>query len=183
VSRMISRPDVNDPGTLSGGALDGAGLPVRCQVKWFNAEKGFGFVTPDDGTPDAFLHVSVLMRIGMDGIADGADVVCVLGPGAKGPQVLRILDVLSQGRPAARQPAGRAVPTGPEVQVDGTVKWFKPDKGFGFVVADDSGKDVFVHKSVLRRCGLENLITGQRVSLRLTDAPKGREAVWLTLLT
>jgi CspA family cold shock protein len=63
--------------------------------------------------------------------------------------------------------------------MSGTVKWFKPDKGFGFVTADDASKDVFVHKSVLRRCGLLQLEAGQRVQMRVQDASKGREATWI----
>ena len=70
----------------------------------------------------------------------------------------------------------------PEVEVSGTVKWFKPDKGFGFVTADDQSKDVFVHKSVLRRCGLMMLESGQRVQMRVQEADKGREATWITPL-
>jgi CspA family cold shock protein len=61
----------------------------------------------------------------------------------------------------------------------GTVKWFKPDKGFGFITADDSAKDVFVHKSVLRRSGLNLLEAGQRVQMRVQDVEKGREATWV----
>lgn len=159
------------------------GPPIRATVKWFNAAKGFGFVTPSDGTPDAFLHVSVLNRIGMDALADGAEIVCSIGPGGKGPQVVRILDVLSQGQAPSRRPSpGRADPVGPETEVAGTVKWFKPDKGFGFVVADDSDKDVFVHKSVLRRSGLDALESGQRVQMRVAEAPKGREATWVQIV-
>ncbi len=63
--------------------------------------------------------------------------------------------------------------------MSGTVKWFKPDKGFGFITAEDSGKDVFIHKSVLRRSGLELLETGQRVQMRVQTADKGREATWI----
>ena len=74
---------------------------------------------------------------------------------------------------------GSPAPTGPEVEMSGTVKWFKPDKGFGFVTADDASKDVFVHKSVLRRCGLLQLEAGQRVQMRVQDASKGREATWI----
>ena len=74
---------------------------------------------------------------------------------------------------------GSSAPSGPEVEMSGTVKWFKPDKGFGFVTADDASKDVFVHKSVLRRCGLLQLEAGQRVQMRVQDASKGREATWI----
>jgi CspA family cold shock protein len=64
----------------------------------------------------------------------------------------------------------------------GTVKWFKSDKGFGFITADDSEKDVFVHKSALQRSGLFVLETGQRVQMRVQEAAKGREATWVAPL-
>jgi CspA family cold shock protein len=90
---------------------------------------------------------------------------------------MRIVETLSTGMSApqmrpAPQPAA-------EEEMSGTVKWFKPDKGFGFVTADDSGKDVFVHKSVLRRSGLNVLEAGQRIQMRVQDVEKGREATWV----
>jgi CspA family cold shock protein len=66
--------------------------------------------------------------------------------------------------------------------MSGTVKWFKADKGFGFITADDSEKDVFVHKSVLRRCGLDELEAGQRVQMKVQEVEKGREAVWISAI-
>lgn len=161
------------------------GTQARAMVKWFNVTKGFGFVAPVDGTPDAFLHISVLNRAGLQELTDGTEILCMITQGPKGPQVTRIVEVVG-GEPA------RAVSErggdrggydrsagGPEVEMSGTVKWFKPDKGFGFVTADDASKDVFVHKSVLRRCGLMQLEAGQRVQMRVQDAPKGREATWI----
>jgi CspA family cold shock protein len=65
--------------------------------------------------------------------------------------------------------------TGTSVQ--GTVKWFNSDKGFGFVVADDGQKDVFVHISVVERAGLGTLDEGQRVTVKVVSTPKGREAI------
>lgn len=172
----------SDPHYDEGPSFDGP--PVRAAVKWFNATKGFGFVSPTDGSPDAFLHVSVLSRAGVSEVNDGAEMVCIIGRGAKGPQVTRVLEVLSGGTtaPPRRERPARAEPSGPSTETIGTVKWFKPDKGFGFVVADDSDKDIFVHKTVLRQSGLDTLDSGQRVRLKVVDAPKGREATWIELL-
>lgn len=49
----------------------------------------------------------------------------------------------------------------------GTVKWFNPTKGFGFIQPDDSGNDVFVHISAVERSGLGSLHEGQKVSYEL----------------
>lgn len=40
-------------------------------VKWFNATKGFGFITPDDGGPDVFLHISAVQRAGLQAVSEG----------------------------------------------------------------------------------------------------------------
>jgi CspA family cold shock protein len=61
----------------------------------------------------------------------------------------------------------------------GTVKWFNSQKGYGFIQPDDGGKDVFIHKSVLRRCGLFSLEADQRVRMSVQMAAKGREATWI----
>jgi CspA family cold shock protein len=174
------------------------GAQAKAQVKWFNVTKGFGFVAPADGSPDAFLHVSILSRAGLQELAEGTELLCTIAPGPKGPQVTRIVEVIG-GSPSgfggggggggggARGPrrdpgfgGGFAeAPVGPTLELAGTVKWFKPDKGFGFVAPDDGGKDVFVHKSVLRRCSLAQLDAGQRVQMKVQEASKGREATWI----
>ena len=63
---------------------------IRATVKWFNATKGFGFVTPDDGSPDAFLHSTVLQFCGHDSLPEGATITCDLSRRPKGPQVATI---------------------------------------------------------------------------------------------
>jgi cold shock protein len=50
----------------------------------------------------------------------------------------------------------------------GTVKWFNPAKGFGFIKPEDGTKDVFVHISAVERAGLESLAEGQRISFEVT---------------
>jgi CspA family cold shock protein len=59
----------------------------------------------------------------------------------------------------------------------GTVKWFNPDKGYGFIQPDDGGKDVFVHISAVEQSGLRNLREGQKVSFEvIPDKRTGKSA-------
>ncbi len=51
----------------------------------------------------------------------------------------------------------------------GTVKWYNPQKGFGFIAPDDGGKDVFVHATALEAAGLRGLDDGQQVSFELQE--------------
>ena len=59
---------------------------------------------------------------------------------------------------------------------EGTVKWFNPQKGFGFINPDDGGKAAFVHISAVERAGLTTLTEGQRVSYELQPGRNGKSA-------
>ncbi len=56
----------------------------------------------------------------------------------------------------------------------GTVKWFNPAKGFGFIEPEDGSKDAFVHISAVDRAGLSSLIEGQKVSYELQQGQNGK---------
>jgi CspA family cold shock protein len=192
--------------SYSGGGGGGGGghAPVTPQgpvvdatVKWFNPEKGFGFVELSDGSSDAFLHINALQSAGHDAVAPGAKLRVQVGQGAKGAQVTNVLEVDSstavepsssssfRGGPSSspRPPRAPRATVDPSQAVDavGSVKWFNPDKGFGFVACDDGRKDVFVHVSILGAAGLSHLPEGQRVAMRIVETAKGREAISLTL--
>jgi len=66
---------------------------VSATVKWFNATKGFGFVTLAEGGPDAFLHVSALQRAGLSEVPEGTTLMCDIGRGQRGPQVVAVNEV------------------------------------------------------------------------------------------
>jgi len=56
----------------------------------------------------------------------------------------------------------------------GTIKWFNPTKGYGFIQPDDGSKDVFVHISAVERSGIGSLIEGQKVSFDLERGQQGK---------
>jgi CspA family cold shock protein len=58
----------------------------------------------------------------------------------------------------------------------GTVKWFNETKGFGFIVPEDGGADVFVHYSVIEGSGFRKLADGQAVEFEAQQGPKGMQA-------
>ena len=165
-----------------------SGPPVRAVVKWFKPERGFGFVELADGSGDAFLHASVLERSGVTTLQTGETLELRVAPGQKGPQVTEVISVDSStaAPPAARRSAYPAANRGapsdePTVQEAGTVKWFNAQKGFGFIVRDEGGKDAFVHASALERSGVGTLNEGQRVVMDVAEGRKGPEAVRVRL--
>lgn len=178
-------------------SVGATGTPVDATVKWFNTEKGFGFVELADGTGDAFLHIAVVQSAGFDDVAPESKLRVQVGQGQKGRQVTAILELeapdpnaaprprapsSSSSAPPRRQMDRQRVDPSTAVPIDGAVKWFNGEKGFGFVGADDGGKDVFLHISVLERAGISNLAEGQRVSMQAVSTQKGREAVSIKLL-
>jgi CspA family cold shock protein len=58
----------------------------------------------------------------------------------------------------------------------GTVKWFNPTKGFGFISPDDGGKDAFVHISAVERAGMAGLQEGQRIEYELQEGQNGKSS-------
>ena len=188
---MAERPTARPPRAFTQAPADGP--VVEATVKWFNPEKGFGFAELGDGTGDAFLHIGVLQAAGRETVPPGSKLKVHVGQGQKGKQITHVLEVDESTASAERRPPRsggfgggprppRAAPD-PSTAVDlsGTVKWFNGEKGFGFVTVSDGGKDVFLHISVLERAQLTHLAEGQRVSMRVVDTPKGREAISIAL--
>lgn len=171
-------------------------------VKWFNPEKGFGFVSPSDPQEgeDIFLHLSALRTMGRDQVQEGDILVCQIGPGKKGRQVVQVLEI-RPGEPSSgnskassnqsfsnssfsrRQPRRAPSPSreGTET-LTGIVKWFNPHKGFGFVSPEEGGADVFVHASLLHSTGVRTLEPDQKIRMQVTDSARGREAIEIELV-
>lgn len=165
-----------------------SGPPVSGVVKWYNADKGFGFVELSDGSGDAFLHGSVLAQSGINPVQPGETLEVRVGPGHKGPHVTEVLSVDSTTA-APSQRSGLRVETSNRPSTDtgaeetGTVKWFNAERGYGFIaLANGGGKDVFVHVSALEKSGLTGLGEGQSVVVDVVEGRKGPEATRVRLI-
>src|SRR5271166_3207017 len=177
-------------GGPSSAPMNSGAPPVDAVVKWFKADKGYGFVELAGGQGDAFLHANALHAAGHETVPAGAKLRVQVGAGAKGAQVTRVVEVdasTAVERPqrsfSGDAPRPRRVAPDPStaVSVVGRVKWFDDAKGFGFVASEDGGKDVFVHISILGPAGISHLAEGQQVNMRVVDTPKGREAISLSM--
>ncbi len=201
------------------GSRSLAQASVKGTVKWFNATKGYGFITLENGG-DAFCHASALAALGVPNVPQGATVVCDLQDSPRGLQVVAVHSIdtsTADPVPARRpRPSGGGFggggyggggggyggggggyggggggyggggyggggygsqrdsgPSGP--MVEGRVKFFNDQKGFGFVMPEGGGGDVYVHASALRRSGIAALNPEQRIRYSTRQGMKGVE--------
>jgi CspA family cold shock protein len=167
-----------------------ASASVEAVVKWFNPDKGFGFITLVGGS-EAFLHIRQLEAAGHSGVPEGARIKVRIGQGQKGPEVTEVIEVdtttaqvtsTRERHSAPRSSSQLQQGGGPTEESIGSVKWYNATKGFGFIGQDSGGKDVFIHAKTLERGGLSDLAEGQRVRMQVGQGQKGLEARSIELL-
>ncbi|HEX8533724.1 MAG TPA: cold-shock protein [Allosphingosinicella sp.] len=186
-------------GGFRGGGGGGGGMPPQVVgegtgvVKFFNAQKGFGFVVRDDGGEDVFVHISAVEQAGLTGLAEGQPLgFSLVDRGGR----ISATDLKIEGEPMAVQERaprddrggpggaggfGGGDRGGPQRQLtgekaSGTVKFFNAMKGFGFISRDDGQPDAFVHISAVERAGMVSLNEGDRLEFELEVDRRGKTA-------
>ena len=180
-SDPLSHPEV--PPQLAETQLGEPPAPtVWGKLKWFNPGKRYGFVELSDGSGDAFLHASAVVGVSIGALQPGVTIEFRTAPAQRGHQVTEVIGIDSSTAAPPRPPRKNfrspsvTQPLQASVQKMGTVKWYNAAKGFGFIVLDGSGNDVFVHVSALQRAGIMGLSEGQRVFVGVAEGQKGPEA-------
>jgi CspA family cold shock protein len=159
----------------------------KCRLKWFNESKGFGFLLPMDGPQkdkDAFIHVSAFQAYKIRQVREKALFECLLSETENGLFVKEIISIDESGDDLGDIVKIPLAPDEGEVfEMKGSVKWYREDKGYGFIDGHDGEKDVFVHQSCLLRNKIEahQLEKGTTVFMRVRHADQGREAVCVSL--
>ncbi|MGP7796295.1 cold-shock protein [Sphingomonas sp. CLY1604] len=184
-----------------GGFGGGRGMPPQVVgegtgvVKFFNAQKGFGFVVRDDGGEDVFVHISAVEQAGLSALAEGQPLGFTLVD--RGGRI-SATELKIDGEPMAvterapREPreggfgdrgprGGAGGAGGPQRQLTGekatgVVKFFNAMKGFGFIQRDDGQPDAFVHISAVERAGMPTLNEGDRLSFEIEVDRRGKYA-------
>jgi CspA family cold shock protein len=159
-------------------------------VKWFNSQKGFGFITPSAGGEDLFVHQSSIESDGFRTLGEGETVNYeVVDEDGK----LKAVSVVGSGdgsngrggggRGGGRNVAPRKWPEGVDPSDGkqiGAVKWFNSEKGFGFVAPASGGEDLFVHQSAIHANGFRSLMEGEEVEFKVVEERGKMKAIEVT---
>jgi len=167
-------------GGFGGPRGGGGGMPAQVvgeakgTVKFFNGQKGFGFIVRDDGGEDVFVHISAVEQAGLTGLAEGQPLAFTLVD--RGGRVSASdLKIEGDALPVAEAPRAPARELTGE-KASGVVKFFNPMKGFGFIQRDDGQPDAFVHISAVERAGMTSLNEGDRLEFELEVDRRGKYA-------
>lgn len=145
-------------------------------VKWYDSNRGFGFVITPDSDADFLLHQNVLEAFGRKNVADGSLIDFRYQQTPGGMKIVEVFDI----SPPVTSPGEEFLPEVdcifPE-HVAARVKWFDSAKGYGFVNQFGKTEDIFVGLGVLNKAARKDLQSGEAVRIQVAEKD-GRKTVY-----
>ena len=156
---------------------------VSGYVKWFDANRGFGFLVDDAGGADVLIHGNVLRKFGQGSVAEGTRIIVDAISADRGRQAARIVSIDTAAEVTTAPIADLCNISHDELMclpaLAARVKWFDRAKGFGFANIFGRRDDVFLHIEVVRHSGFADLEQGEAVGMRVVEGRRGLMAAQL----
>jgi CspA family cold shock protein len=136
-------------------------------VKWYSYKKGYGFITSKECKSDILVHFSALEAANIRNLRPGDKLTFEISETGSGIQVKRLLTF---------EDANYNPQNSQSFNIIGKLKWFNRVKGFGFVVPEDGGEEIFVHATIFQQANLLDIPQGTQMEVVTIRGPKGLEA-------
>lgn len=149
-------------------------------LKWYSVRKGYGFIVPKNANEDVMIHKDLLEVGGYTHLNPGAVVRCLVEKSPKGLLAVELVAVFDHALRMSEEIL-KSIENSNHTFVSAVVKWYQPNKGYGFAISNDTDEDIMLSRQILRQCGINNVVPGQRISVALEDTPRGKSAVLVRL--
>jgi len=160
---------------------------IETTVRWYDPRKGYGFLATEHHVADIMIHFSDLDLVKCPYIIQGDKIVCDISfrnSRLKVERVIEVKYVSPEKRSHSSFAESQLTPSEHEnlEEMEGTVKWYNPQKGYGFVLPHDGRKEIFLHASVVRMAGYKSLEPGLRVLVKVLNSERGKNVRILRVL-
>lgn len=148
---------------------------VEGALRWFDHNKGYGFIMPLDGSPDVLLHNDVLKGFSHIKLKPGTKISCEIIKSSRGLLATKILDILDDMSRNVKQISHKLeVDQRPVARLRlAIVKWYDEQKGYGFAVTHLDKGDVMLSRQILRKCGIRSVVPGDKINVSVSETDRG----------